>query len=226
MILSGIFQGLRETARNFLGSYVSKERLVTIEYPEQKAPIAEAYRSFPFLVHDGDDPVKGLRCTACKICEKECPPQCIFIVPLRDEKGKVAKHPKVFDIDFSVCMGCGICAEVCPFDSIKMDKVFEIAAHERFKPLLVTKAGLSKSNAYYHSIRPAEAAEVDAALAEAKAKAEAAAKVKEAAAKAKAAADAAAKAAAATPAPTAPSAAAPAPQAPKPSPKPDAPSAS
>ena len=229
MILYGIFQGLRETARNFLGSYVSKERLVTIEYPEQKAPIAEAYRSFPFLVHDGEDPVKGLRCTACKICEKECPPQCIFIVPLRDEKGKVAKHPKVFDIDFAVCMGCGICAEVCPFDSIKMDKVYEIAVSDRFKPLVMTKAELSKSNAYYNSIRPTEAAEVDAALAEAKAKAEAAAKAKEAAAKAKAAADAAAKAAAAAaPAPTTPPAAAPAPapEAPKPAPKSDAPSAS
>ena len=26
------------------------------------------------------DPVAGLRCTACTICEQECPPKCILIV--------------------------------------------------------------------------------------------------------------------------------------------------
>src|SRR2546430_13688220 len=41
----------------------------------------------------------------------------------RSEKGKPKKHPKVFDIDISVCMSCQICVEVCPFDAIKMDQV-------------------------------------------------------------------------------------------------------
>ena len=31
----------------------------------------------------------------------------------------------------TVCMACGICAEVCPFDSIKMDRVFELARTKR-----------------------------------------------------------------------------------------------
>jgi len=31
---NGILKGLAETARNFLGSYVSKERLTTVQYPE------------------------------------------------------------------------------------------------------------------------------------------------------------------------------------------------
>jgi NADH-quinone oxidoreductase subunit I len=29
------------------------------------------------LIYDTDDAEAGLRCVACKICEKECPPQCI-----------------------------------------------------------------------------------------------------------------------------------------------------
>lgn len=188
MLGSGIIKGLAVTAKNFVGSFHDPERLPTVEYPEQRAPLGENFRSFPFLVYDGEHPIDGLRCVACKMCENECPPQCIYIVIERDEKGRPAKKPKVFDIDLSVCMGCQICVEVCPFDSIKMDKVFELSATNRFGGLLVHREGLAKSNAYYHEIRPDEAAEVDARLAEEKAKAEAAAAAKAAAAAAKAAA--------------------------------------
>ena len=111
---------------------------------------------------------------ACKICEKECPPQCIYIVKSEDKKpdymGKPQFYPAVFDIDISVCMSCQICVEVCPFEAIKMDKVFELSTRERFDALLQRKGELSKSNTYYHSIHPIEAAEVDDKLAEAAAK--------------------------------------------------------
>jgi NADH-quinone oxidoreductase subunit I len=192
MLGSGILKGLAQTARNLVGSYCKpEERLVTVQYPEQKVELKENFRSIPFLVYDGDDPEKGLRCTACKICEKECPPQCIFIVPERDANGKLTKHPQVFDVDVAICMNCGICAEVCPFDSIKMDSVYELTADDRFAGLIHHKEQLAKSNEYYHSVKPAEAAEVDARLAEEQRKAEEAAKAKAA----KAAAAAAAKAA-------------------------------
>jgi NADH-quinone oxidoreductase subunit I len=64
-------------------------------------------------------------------------------------------------------MSCQICVEVCPFEAIKMDKVFELSRRERFDALLMRKDELSKSNIYYHNIHPLEAAEVDAKLAEA-----------------------------------------------------------
>jgi NADH-quinone oxidoreductase subunit I len=129
---------------------------------------------------------------ACKICEKECPPQCIYIVKSDDKKpdymGKAQFYPKVFDIDISVCMSCQICVEVCPFEAIKMDKDFELSKRERFDSLLLRKEQLSRSNDYYHKIHPLEADAVDKNLADAAAAAEA---------KKKAAAEAAAKAAAA-----------------------------
>jgi NADH-quinone oxidoreductase subunit I len=192
----GILKGLAETARNFAGSFVSAERLTTVEYPEQRIAPIEATRDFPFLVYDGTDPEAGLRCVACQICEKECPPKCIYIVKSTDKKpdyvGKLQIYPARFDIDISVCMSCQICVEVCPFEAIKMDTAFELATTDRFGGLLYDKKELSKSNEHYHAIHPTEAAEVDARLAEEKAKVEAKAKAAAAAAAAKAAAPAAA----------------------------------
>ena len=209
MLGTGIAKGLAETARNFFGSYVNESRLTTVQYPEEREPLKEATRNFPFLVYDGADPAAGLRCVACQICEKECPPQCIYIikdtVKKPDYTGKMQIQPKVFDIDVSVCMSCQICVEVCPFEAIKMDNEYELSTSDRFDGLLLRKDDLWKSNEYYHKIHPTEAAEVDRRLAEEKAKAEAKAKA-DAEAKAKAAAEAKAKAAAApaTPPPAAP----------------------
>jgi NADH-quinone oxidoreductase subunit I len=196
----GIVKGMLETAKNFAGSFVSEDRLTTVEYPEQRIPTAENARVFPFLVYDGPDWEAGMRCVACQICEKECPPKCIFIEKSKDKKpdfvGKPQIYPVRFDIDISVCMSCQICVEVCPFEAIKMDTQFELATDDRFAGLLLDRKELSKSNEYYHSIHPTEASEVDARLAEEKRAAEAKAKAAAEAAAAKAAADAAAKAAA------------------------------
>src|SRR6266540_6976282 len=177
MLGTGILKGMVETARNFAGSYTDEARLTTFEYPEECLPRQEATRQFPFLVFDGSDPQAGLRCVACQICEKECPPQCIYIEKSKDKKpdyiGKPQFYPATFDIDISVCMSCQICVEVCPFDAIKMDTEFELSNTDRFGGLLLDKHQLAKANEYYRRIHPSEAAEVEAHLAAEKAKAEA-----------------------------------------------------
>ena len=163
MLGLGMIRGMIETGRNFFGSYHDPERLTTVQYPEEKLPPQENARTIPFLVYDGNDPMAGLRCTACTICEQECPAECITIVkdPIKkpDYLGKMQLHPKVFDIDITVCMGCGICAEVCPFDSIKMDRVFELARTQR--TMVLHKQNLAKPNLYFQEIHPSEAAAVD-----------------------------------------------------------------
>jgi NADH-quinone oxidoreductase subunit I len=200
MLGEGILKGLKETAKNALGSYVSAERLTTVEYPEERLPLPEASRNFPFLVYDGTDWESGLRCVACQICEKECPPKCIYIEKSKDKKpdavGKAQFYPAKFDIDISVCMSCQICVEVCPFEAIKMNNEFELSTDNRFGELLLDRKELALSNEYYHQIHPTEAAEVDARLAAERAAAEAKAKAAAAAAAAKAAAPPAAKPAA------------------------------
>jgi len=169
MVGTGVLKGMAVTAKNFVGSYFDEDRLTTVQYPEERLPLPENARNFPFLVYDGDDWQAGLRCVACQICEKECPPQCIYIVKSKDKKpdyiGKPQFYPATFDIDISVCMSCQICVEVCPFEAIKMDKVYELSRRERFDALLLRKSDLAKSNQYYHNIHPVEAETVDAALA-------------------------------------------------------------
>lgn len=197
MLGEGILKGLAETARNFVGSFVSEERLTTVEYPEVRLPQIENTRDFPFLVYDGEDPEAGLRCVSCQICEKECPPKCIYIVKSTDKKpdyvGKAQFYPARFDIDISVCMSCQICVEVCPFEAIKMDTEFELSTDDRFGGLILDKHKLAKSNEHFQRIHPTEATEVDARLAEEKAKVEAKAKAAAEAAAAKSAAEAAAR---------------------------------
>jgi NADH-quinone oxidoreductase subunit I len=175
MLGDGLLKGLAATARNFFGSYVSKDRLTTIQFPEERAPRIEASRNFPFLIYDGVDPQQGLRCVSCLICEKECPPKCIFIEKSTDKKpdatGKPQFYPAKFNIDVSVCMSCQICVEVCPFDAIKMDTAFELSATDRFDALLWNKDQLAKPNEYYREIHPTEASAVDEELAAARAKA-------------------------------------------------------
>src|ERR1700744_6610566 len=168
MLGEGIIKGMAVTAKNFLGSYVSKERLTTIQYPEERQKLPEAVRQFPFLVFDGKDPMAGLRCVACQICEKECPPKCIYIEKSKDKKpdalGKPPFYPAVFNIDVSVCMSCQICVEVCPFEAIKMDIEFELSTDDRFDGLLWDKTRLSKPNAYYRKVYPTDAVGSDEIL--------------------------------------------------------------
>ena len=205
----GIFSGMAVTLRNFVGSYFDPDRLTTNDYswrPKGQLPqsageypreegeqlsdtttVTNYSRNFPMLLHDGgDSPMDTIRCVACQICERECPPQCIYIEKDYDENGKFIKRPAVFDIDISVCMGCQICVEVCPFDSIVMNSQFELSTPNRFDGLLLHRGDLLKSNDYYHRIHPEEAKARDQRMAEEKATKEAKKKAAAEAAKKKA----------------------------------------
>jgi NADH-quinone oxidoreductase subunit I len=74
-------------------------------------------------------------CTACMLCARECPDWCIFIdshtevapataAGARDRTRNVLDR---FAIDFSLCMYCGICIDVCPFDALFWSPEFAYA---------------------------------------------------------------------------------------------------
>ncbi|GAP14566.1 formate hydrogenlyase subunit 6/NADH:ubiquinone oxidoreductase 23 kD subunit [Longilinea arvoryzae] len=186
----GVIRGLGITLGHFINTYIvdireGKKRyetaegiqertqantqgIFTVQYPEERIPLPEEFRVLPFLVYDeGENGAKNLRCTACGICAKVCPPQCIWIARATDPAtGKPSPHPAEFSIDVDICMNCGFCAEYCPFDAIKMDHDFELAGYERGAAHLFNKEHLMKPASYYESIRPANAAREAAARAE------------------------------------------------------------
>jgi NADH-quinone oxidoreductase subunit I len=77
-------------------------------------------------------------------------------------------------------MNCGLCAEYCPFDAIKMDHDYELSIYDRNVRNIYDKETLSKPLSYYATIRPTnyareeqERAEAELAKAARKAKAKA-----------------------------------------------------
>jgi NADH-quinone oxidoreductase subunit I len=178
MIGSGLIKGLLVTLKHFIATYfgdlknkIQKKTssqivalrsssetsgLFTIEYPEQQIQPSEEYRMVPFLIYELDEAgERRYRCTACGICSKVCPTQCIWITRKKDqETGKPIPQSELFFIDIDKCMNCGSCAEFCPFDAIKMDHEFAIATYERGESHIYNKVKLGKPLDYYAKIRP------------------------------------------------------------------------
>ena len=68
------------------------------------------------------------------LCARECPDWCIYIDSHKETipapPGGRERQRNVLDrfaIDFSLCMYCGICIEVCPFDALFWSPEFEYA---------------------------------------------------------------------------------------------------
>ncbi len=68
------------------------------------------------------------RCTGCQECEKVCPAQCIRIE--QEPGAEISKiWVSVFDIDFSQCIFCGLCVEICQPGSLFHTRQYEGAAY-------------------------------------------------------------------------------------------------
>lgn len=170
--------------------------IFTIQYPEQRRQVPENFRFLPMLVYEEtkDEP----RCTACGICARVCPPQCIWIQRATDEKGRPKAQPSGFWIDATICMSCGYCAEFCPFDAIKMNQEHELVYTDRDEGMFYDMDRLLQTVEYYADLHPTDyKQEEEARRAKEEAKRKAAEAKNAAAAKKKAEAQAAA---AATPA--------------------------
>ncbi|MGR6912867.1 4Fe-4S binding protein [[Actinomadura] parvosata] len=116
----GLAKGLSITLRHML------RKSVTQQYPEVKPDLPPRSRGVIALVEEN--------CTSCMLCARECPDWCIYIDSHKETipapEGGRARQRNVLDrfaIDFALCMYCGICIEVCPFDALFWAPEFEYA---------------------------------------------------------------------------------------------------
>ena len=120
----GLLKGLGVTIKHLF------QRPATLMYPHERDVLAPRTRGVIALMDEN--------CTVCMLCSRECPDWCIYIeshketVPPAKEGGR-ARTRNVLDrfaIDFSLCMYCGICVEVCPFDALWWSPEFEYSEYE------------------------------------------------------------------------------------------------
>ncbi|MCF3963510.1 NuoI/complex I 23 kDa subunit family protein [Streptomyces fuscigenes] len=131
---SGLAKGLAVTLRTMT------RKTVTEQYPEALPELPPRSRGVIGLFEEN--------CTVCMLCARECPDWCIYIdshketVPPAAPGGRERSRNVLdrFAIDFALCMYCGICIEVCPFDALFWSPEFEYAetdirelTHERDK---------------------------------------------------------------------------------------------
>ena len=119
----GLLKGLAVTMKHML------RRSVTQQYPDVKPDLPPRSRGVIAL--------KQENCTVCYKCARECPDWCIYIDAHKEThppaSGGKARSVKVLDrfaIDYALCMYCGICVEVCPFDALFWSPEFEYATHD------------------------------------------------------------------------------------------------
>lgn len=131
---SGLAKGLAVTLRTMT------KRSHTAQYPDVQPQLPPRSRGVIGLFEEN--------CTVCMLCARECPDWCIYIdshketIPAAAPGGRERSRNVLdrFAIDFSLCMYCGICIEVCPFDALFWSPEFEYAetdihdlTHERDK---------------------------------------------------------------------------------------------
>jgi len=128
----------------------------TVQYPHEKEAITPRARGVISLNEDN--------CTACMLCARECPDWCIYIeahktlAPPRRAGGKPRSVNALdrFDIDFALCMYCGICVEVCPFEALYWSPEYEYS-EVRIADLLHDKSRLAQWFETVPDIEPLEA---------------------------------------------------------------------
>jgi NADH-quinone oxidoreductase subunit I len=188
---AGLLKGLGVTFKTM------SRRSATAQYPHVRPDLPARSRGVIALVEEN--------CTVCMLCSRECPDWCIYIDSHKEtvapKEGGRARTRNILDrfaIDFALCMYCGICVEVCPFDALFWSPEFEYAEYSH-EPLTHEKERLREWAYTVPAPDPLEEGAVEPAELAAVRKAREAAAAKAAAA-AQAAREAAATQAATTPA--------------------------
>ena len=82
---------------------------ITVNYPEQQREVPARARTNLLWFEE--------RCTGCSTCAQACPDGCILVETSPREDGTL--NIERYEIDFRICMYCGLCTEACPYQAIQ-----------------------------------------------------------------------------------------------------------
>jgi NADH-quinone oxidoreductase subunit I len=85
------------------------QKPITVQYPEEVRLVPQRARTNLLWFEE--------RCTGCSTCAQACPDGCILVhtSPAEDLSLNVERY----EIDFRLCMYCGLCVEACPYEAIQ-----------------------------------------------------------------------------------------------------------
>jgi NADH-quinone oxidoreductase subunit I len=130
----GLWKGMWVTLTTmFKTIFLPSKHLRTVMYPDVKETPVPRARGVIALDQEA--------CTVCMLCARNCPDWCIYIeghkqeIPPDKPGGRVKVRSTLdrFDIDYALCMYCGICVEVCPFDALFWSPEYEYSEYEMGK---------------------------------------------------------------------------------------------
>jgi len=132
--------GLAVTMRHFLRNLFRRNKMYTIQYPEERRQYSHRFRGHHILTTRPDGSV---RCVACFLCAQNCPAECIHIEAAEHADVNIEKYPVVYEIDMLRCVFCGYCVDACPEEAIIMSNNYDMAYFTR-EQSIVGKADLMK----------------------------------------------------------------------------------
>ena len=137
--VSEYFKGLFNGIGSLLtGMSVTVEELftkkLTEQYPENRATLVLPDRFKGELTMPHDDSNEHA-CTACGICQMNCPNGTINITSemIETPEGKKKKILKEYYYNLGQCTFCNLCVITCPSDAIQFTTTFENAVFSREK---------------------------------------------------------------------------------------------
>ena len=124
--LRGLLSGMGLTLRYF----VRFDKVITQQYPENRAELKMPPRFRGSLELVKDSETEQYRCSACGLCVKACPNNSIAIEKERDPATKKMRLTK-YEYRLDRCTLCGLCVESCKFTALRMGQQFETAVFSR-----------------------------------------------------------------------------------------------
>ncbi|MEX2238329.1 MAG: NADH-quinone oxidoreductase subunit I [Dehalococcoidia bacterium] len=110
---TGVLKGMGETFKAMF------KKPFTVQYPEEVRPIPARARTNLLWFEE--------RCTGCSTCAQACPDGCILVETEPKADGQM--NIKRYEIDFRLCMYCGLCTEACPYEAIQVGGIHADASY-------------------------------------------------------------------------------------------------